>query len=92
VNTWTINDTNNFAISSAGIVSNILVLVPGVYALSVSVIDVMGSEITGEFTVTVEAPLISPIPIELILIIAVIVIVIIVLLLLLYYFVLRKRK
>jgi hypothetical protein len=88
IDSWTINDTG-FAISTTGVVSLALALPSGVYALQVSVTDTIGSEISGEFTVTIEAPLFSPIPF---LIGGVIVVIIVVILLLLYYFVLRNRK
>lgn len=88
--TWTLNDTTNFAISAAGIVSNALMLAVGNYGLQVTVTDVGGSEISSEFTVTVEAPLISPIHPILIAVAAVIIIVVIILLL--YFFVFRKKK
>ncbi len=87
---WTINDTTQFAISTACIVSDVVALSAGNYGLRVSITDTMGSEISAEFTITVEGPLISPIPLALIAGVAVIIIVLI--LLLLYYFVLRKRK
>jgi hypothetical protein len=90
IDAWILNDTTNFAISAAGIVTNALLLAPGVYGLRVSVNDTLGHEVTGEFSVTVEAPLIAPIPLELILVILAVIIIVIILLLLCYY--LRKRK
>lgn len=85
---WTINDTTNFAISTTGLVSNALALTTGVYGIRVTVTDVLDSELIGEFTVTVEVPFISPIP----LIAVAAVIIIVVIIILLYFFVFRKKK
>ncbi len=87
---WIINDTTQFAINSNGVVSFALPLPAGVYGLRVSVIDVVGSEIYGVFSVTIEAPLISPILPAIIAVVAIIIIVLV--LLLLYFFRFRKKK
>ncbi len=62
LDTWTINDTTNFAINIAGVISNAFVLASGVYGLQVTVNDTVGDEITGSFSVTVEAQITTPIP------------------------------
>jgi hypothetical protein len=77
--TWTVNDTTHFSISSAGVVSNALVLVTGEYGLRVSVNDTLGHMICGEFTVTVEPRIFFPIPVILIAFIGVIAITFVVL-------------
>jgi hypothetical protein len=92
IDTWTINDTTQFAITTNGIVSSASTLPIGTYGIQVQVNDTMGSEVSGEFTVTVEAPIISPLPLELIFMVAAIIIVVVVILFLLYLFMLRKRK
>ena len=66
-----------------------MALASGVYGLRVTVTDVIGSELVGEFTVTLEEPLLSPLPA---IIAAVAIIIIVVILLLLYFLVLKKRK
>ncbi len=77
--TWTINDTIHFTISSAGIVSNVLVLGTGVYGLRVSVNDTLAHEISGEFSVVITPREFFPIPIALILGLALIAIIIVIL-------------
>ncbi len=89
IDTWIINDTTQFAINSNGVVSDVAALPIGGCGLRVSVNDTMGNEIWGVFSITVEAPLISPVP--LLLIVVAVIVIIVVVLLLLYYFK-RKRK
>ncbi|MFX1562741.1 MAG: hypothetical protein ACFFDP_05495 [Promethearchaeota archaeon] len=57
-----INDTTNFAISKAGVIFNAKVLEISVYSLHVTVRDVVGDEITGDLSVTVESPTTPSIP------------------------------
>ena len=88
VDTWIINDTTNFAISSAGIVSNSLILPSGVFGLRVSVNDSLGSEITGEFSVIIEPRIFFPIPILFIVGVGLIAVILV----LLVYFFMSKRE
>jgi V8-like Glu-specific endopeptidase len=54
IDTWWINDTTNFAIDTAGVITNALPLAVGVYGLQVSVNDTFDNTQTTTFTVTVE--------------------------------------
>ncbi|MFX1476180.1 MAG: CARDB domain-containing protein, partial [Promethearchaeota archaeon] len=54
IDTWWINDTINFAISTTGIITNALPLAVGVYGLQVWVNDTFDNTQTAAFTVTVE--------------------------------------
>ncbi|MDF1541000.1 MAG: hypothetical protein P1Q69_19040 [Candidatus Thorarchaeota archaeon] len=51
---WNVNDTNHFAISGDGLITNILTLTPGVYGLNITVVDnnLNSLSITIEITVT----------------------------------------
>lgn len=78
--TWTINDTTHFTVSSTGVVSNALVLATGTYGLRVTVNDTLGHQVSDDFTVTIEPRLFFPIPVILIAFLAVIALVIVLLL------------
>ncbi len=53
-NSWSVNDTVNFAISTYGKITNATELVAGVYGLEVSVSDGIGNTRSATFRVTVE--------------------------------------
>ncbi len=90
---WALNNTG-FAVSSDGVVSIAVVLPFGVYGLRVTVTDSVGNVISGDFSVTIEAPawaafFTANLPM---IFHWVLIIVVAVLLLLLHQFVLCKRK
>jgi hypothetical protein len=62
VDTWSVNDTTNFAIDSNGVITNALDLAIGTYGLNVSVSDTGGFTKSATFTVTVESPEAPPPP------------------------------
>jgi hypothetical protein len=53
---WWINDTQNFAIDSEGVVTNNTQLAEGEYALRVGVNDTLGNTRHGTFVLTVNPP------------------------------------
>jgi len=52
---WALNDTNNFAVTSAGRIMSIEELAPGSYGLLVTTSDIYGNQLTAEFNVLVES-------------------------------------
>jgi hypothetical protein len=84
---WSVNDTG-FNIDSNGVVSSALLLPVGIFGLRVTVVDAVGSEITGDFTVTVVPSLIPLLPA----IAAITVIIIVLIIILLYFFMFRKKR
>jgi hypothetical protein len=63
INHWTVNDTGHFAISSSGQITSITTLVPGRYALNVTVYDNLNNGRSATFTVTVQEQTTTPPPI-----------------------------
>jgi hypothetical protein len=61
LDTLWLNDTTNFAIDAAGLITNASTLVEGAYGVQVLANDTYGYVLTGTFTVTV-LPLPPPIP------------------------------
>jgi parallel beta-helix repeat protein len=51
---WSVNDTTNFSVDEYGVITNNTVLSVGDYALTVTVADTYGNELSSSFTVTVE--------------------------------------
>jgi hypothetical protein len=88
-----LNDTA-FTASNTGVVSIAMVLPSGVYGLRVTVTDAVGNEISGDFSVTIEAPAWAALLTTLLptIITWVIIIIIFLCLFLLHQFVLCKRK
>lgn len=60
IDAWWTNDTSNFAVSSAGLVTNATALASGVFGLQVSFNDSEGNILSTTFSVMVIAPFIPP--------------------------------
>jgi len=65
IDTWSIDDENNFSIDSMGTITNDTILSPGNYDIQVWVSDTLGNTITGTFTLSVtdaSPPTWNPVP------------------------------
>ncbi len=54
IDTWTVDDTLRFEISTTGLLTNKTALTPGVYGLRVTVSDTHGNTLTVTFAITVQ--------------------------------------
>lgn len=59
ISSWSVDNTE-FSVDSEGRVRNLIALAPGVHAVTVSVSDVNGNVLQGQFTVTVGSPPTTP--------------------------------
>ena len=60
VSSWSV-DNAEFSVDSEGRVRNLIALAPGVHAVTVSVTDLNGNILQGQFTVTVYTPFTTPV-------------------------------
>ncbi|MFW9959029.1 MAG: nitrous oxide reductase family maturation protein NosD, partial [Candidatus Odinarchaeota archaeon] len=61
IDSWSVNDTVNFAISSSGLLTNATFLEPGIYYVEITVTDLYSHSVTVTIMITVNEPIGPPI-------------------------------
>ena len=71
IDTWVVNNTVSFAISSSGLLTNATFLEPGIYYVEVTVTDTESNSVTVTIMITVNEPVPSGQPLDTALILAI---------------------